>query len=173
MSETRIMQVEGEPIFTRLIGEPEKAWEVFEYYRDMEPPRSKKEAASMLGCSTALLSLYGKEFDWDTRIATYDRYRDREKRQAYAEVQREDVAAQRAMAKSMWMLVLKELVKWHKLVDGNRDGPTLSIKELAMLAEVGTKVTRALNQDEELRDGLDSQLAQQMMRIGDAEIFFS
>lgn len=172
-----MQQVEGLPIYARIPGEPDRAWMAFQHFRDMPRPRYKKEASEQLDCSPAMLTLYSQQFHWDARILRFDQDEDmieiEARRQEVLEERKKDRKLMRAAGKSMIVLAVRDLQKWHvKQQRADPDKPILSVKEIALITDVGAKLVRLLDADEELREIDDQQLTKQVMQIGDQEIWF-
>lgn len=57
--------------------EPATPYKYFSYFRDMGPLRTKVEAAAHFGIVAISMSKYSAKYDWDNRLALFDREEDR------------------------------------------------------------------------------------------------
>lgn len=66
-------------------GETEAAYRAFTTYRDLEPPRSFREAARRIGKAHSTLAKHARRHNWYERIEEYDNHLTRQQQQAALE----------------------------------------------------------------------------------------
>jgi len=161
-------------LWDRQPGETDKSWEAFQIYREMHADRTIEDTARALNRKAATHILeWSRRNSWRVRVEAYDRYLDRQAREASermrVEQAKKDTREQLLVAKSMWVVAAKALESLNATLDYHRkqvmmareleqEPPPspLSASDTCRLAEIGMKLARLIeDKPTEITDGPD------------------
>jgi len=102
--------------WSRQPDEPEKAWQAFKLYRDLDGPRRLIDVAEKLGKPAGHLTTLEKwscSWSWRVRVAAYDNHRDRREREAALQVGEKKAKQRVGFAEALWMTGMRGLGLWN------------------------------------------------------------
>ena len=75
----------------RLPNETGPSWQAFVVYRDAGPTRTVESAAQTVGKSRSTMAEFAKRWDWQPRVLAWDAEVDRQRREAFLQLQRQTI----------------------------------------------------------------------------------
>ena len=136
------------PIYFRLLGESDKAYSAFCYYRDLGYDRSITKVTRGCHKSHGLISRWNSRYHWAERIRAWEDHLDRVAMEK-AEKARKDMVDRHIRLSSMLQSVgTAKLLEWHKQVQAwqqdpqHNQLPNLTPSDVVRLIELGIRIER-------------------------------
>ena len=142
--------------------EPSPAWQAFQTYRDLAPPRSQRAVRERLGVTSAAVSQWSKNYGWSERILAWDREQDRLLRVTQLEQTAEMAARQAREAGDLQSALLAParafLERLHAATEAGEDAfEGFTLRELMTATQKAASLWVGVAQFERLSRGLSTQ----------------
>ncbi len=136
------------PIYSRLCGETDKAFEAFRIYRDMGSERSIPKVAQQLTKSHTLLDRWAGKYSWSTRVKAYEDYLDNLAIEGAENARREMADRHIQLSGMLQSVSTAKLEEWQKQVQAWQQDPQLNQlpdltpSDVVRLIELGIRIER-------------------------------
>jgi hypothetical protein len=107
----------------RMPNETGPSWAAFVVYRDAGPTRTLEKAAQTVGKHRSTLNDFAKRWDWQPRVLAWDAEVDRQRREAFLQLQRQTIKKHVEAAVKLRKLAMKavDYIDASMLADEPRD----------------------------------------------------